>query len=726
MGRLDFGHHLSSSARCVSFKGANIGKRHTSAYVLTGLLYAAATGVCAQDGEAIPAADPTTQVIVKGEKHRKKMDRDVYVVDKGVQDADDTVADALNKVPGVAVDPSGNVTLRGRHVEIYINGHPSLILAGDNRGAALRSMPSRYISSIEVISTPGAQFGSQGAGGIINLVTSHGLPDGKFGTVSAGVMSEGGYNANAFLNWHVGKLTASGFVFYNRTVSDTPSSQSVTPLNAMDLPIQTTRSNGLSHSTSGGPNASGNFEYELGANDLLHGQASLMQMRSRFGGLTEYRVYDANTLPQSGYTDENFSWMSMETETAGLGWTHYGKRPDETLKLDGTLSRQVNNSGFQDINIYDPSASMPQSVNATDNRTRTNTADLTLDYNTTVGDDQLSTGLQLTQTHETNTNSSTTAGFDSAFAYKQTLGAVYITYQKEFGDKWTVLAGLRSETLDLDTNLTSSHSTGHVSYTRLNPSFFATYVLSPKTRWRFSYAHRLQRPQPRDLNPYVIYMDATHLSAGNPNLRPQETGAYEAMYEHTDQANSYSVRGFYNRDQYLITASSQAMTDIDVTTIIRTTPINSGMATSGGIEMNTNRQLTPKLYLNADVTLEAMQVPNLGRSGTQSLTATSGSLGFGYTLSAKDNISFNLNTIGKRLTGQGYMSSFAFDSLFYSHSLAPKIQLIVSVTNMLRMAKTSFVTDSNVLRSFSVTSPQSPTFSISLSRSFGGFSKKRD
>jgi outer membrane receptor protein involved in Fe transport len=619
----------------------------------------------------------------------------------------------------VAVDPSGAVTLRGRHVEIYIDGHPSLILAGDNRGAALKSMPSRYISSIEVISTPGAQFGSQGAGGIINLVTSHGLPNGKFGSVNAGVMSTGGYNANAFLNWHTGKLTANGFLTYNRNVSDTPSSQSLTTFDEKALPLQTTQSNGTTHSVAGNLNASGTFEYDLGANDLLRGQASLMQMRALSSGAAQYRIYDADALPKSQYTDENSSRMTMLTGTFGLGWTHYGKKPDETLKVNATVSRQMNNFAFQDFNIW-PDA---QSYIATDNRIKTYTADFTLDYNTPVGDDQLSTGLQLTRTDETTRNSGTTAAFDTAFDYQQTLSAVYITWQKEFGDKWTVLAGLRAETLNLDTHLISSHSTGHVAYTRLNPSLFATYVLSPKARWRFSYAHRLQRPQPRDLNPYIIYIDAHHLGAGNPHLRPQETGAFEAAYEHTDQANSYTIRGFYNRDQHLITASRLAVTDSAGNTIIKTTPINSGTATSGGIAVNTNRRLTPKLYLNADITLQAMQAPDLDRAGTQSLTSVSGSLGFGYTISAKDSLNFNVNSTGKRLTGQGYISSYAFDSLLYSHRLSPKLQLNLRVTNLLRMTKMSFVIDSTMLRSVSMTSPQSQTLLISLSRSFGGFSK---
>ena len=72
----------------------------------------------------------------------------------------------------VAVDPDGAVTLRGNtNVTILVDGKPSAMLQGDNRGAALNAMASDDIESIEVINNPGAQFGNEGGGGpILNLV----------------------------------------------------------------------------------------------------------------------------------------------------------------------------------------------------------------------------------------------------------------------------------------------------------------------------------------------------------------------------------------------------------------------------------------------------------------------------------------------------------------------------------------------------------------------------
>ena len=107
----------------------------------------------------------TTTVTVKGRKPASTIDKQIYDVGKDPDSQTGTAVDALNKVPGVVADSDGNVTYRGKAVAIYLNGHPSLMLQGDNRGIALQSMPSGYIGSVEVISNPGAQYGSAAGGG---------------------------------------------------------------------------------------------------------------------------------------------------------------------------------------------------------------------------------------------------------------------------------------------------------------------------------------------------------------------------------------------------------------------------------------------------------------------------------------------------------------------------------------------------------------------------------
>jgi hypothetical protein len=126
-------------------------------------------------------------VNVVGERETNRIDRQVYDVKSDVSSSNGSAADALGNVPSVGVDPDGTVSLRGNtNVQILVDGKPSAMLQGDNRGPALQAMPAEDIDSIEVINNPGAEFGNEGGGGpILNLVMKRSRRPGGFGVVNA-------------------------------------------------------------------------------------------------------------------------------------------------------------------------------------------------------------------------------------------------------------------------------------------------------------------------------------------------------------------------------------------------------------------------------------------------------------------------------------------------------------------------------------------------------------
>ena len=143
-----------------------------------------ATSAKPQQKEAAPV---TPQVTVAGERPTNRIDRQVYDVKSDVSSTNGSAADALNNVPSVNVDPDGTVTLRGStNVQIMIDGKPSAMLQGDNRGPALQAMPADDVESVEVINHPGAEFGNEAGGGpILNLVMRRNRKPGGLATVNA-------------------------------------------------------------------------------------------------------------------------------------------------------------------------------------------------------------------------------------------------------------------------------------------------------------------------------------------------------------------------------------------------------------------------------------------------------------------------------------------------------------------------------------------------------------
>jgi outer membrane receptor for ferrienterochelin and colicin len=216
-------------------------------------------------------SDTTTTVTVTGKKTQNRIDRQVYDVTKNADAQTGTAADALNKVPGVTVDPSGNVSVHGKNAVVYLNGRPSLMLSGDNRGAALRSMPSAYISSIEVISNPGAQYSSGSSGPIVNIVTKRDMPPGYFGNLGVQLRGEGGGLGMAFLSANKGKLSLTLSASVNGGRSRSRSGSANTSLDTSGAVTQASDYTGQSRNSYQGPFVMANVQYDMDTDNVLAG-----------------------------------------------------------------------------------------------------------------------------------------------------------------------------------------------------------------------------------------------------------------------------------------------------------------------------------------------------------------------------------------------------------------------------------------------------------------------
>ncbi len=693
------------------------------------------------------AETDSAPVVITGKKAENRIDRQVYDVTKNADAQTGTASDALNKVPGVTVDPSGNVTLRGRDVQIYLNGRPSLMLSGDNRGVALQAMPSGYLSTIEVISNPGSQYASGSNAPIINIVTKRKMPPGLFGSVTARWNSTGPVQGSLWSSLTFDKLNLSvfGSTYGNRT--RTARGSTLQAFDGTGKPTTQTQSNGtgLSHDQGGFYSVSGEYDFDL--NNVLNFSTTYNTGDGAWGGPGHSVIYGAN----GAATDRSDSYGTgayvYQSQGLTAGYTHYGKKPDETLKLDASLSSSKNSSASQSqVTYLLSSVAKNRGTRVSSNSKVGATHNLTLsgDYNTPIGNDQVAVGGQFT--HDESYSRTSAFGpddqtvldggavptpqplFDNDFRYTQSVTAAYGTWQRELTDTLTVLGGLRAEVLDLDTEDAGAGTRSHVTYTRINPSVFATYVLSPTRKLRLNYVHRQHRPEPADLNPHLLYNSNTSVTLGNPGLRPQENDSVEGAYEFQDKDLTYSVRGFFRRDDDLITPQSQIIPDPQGlgNTVVQTTRVNFGHQTANGLSFTTNNKVSEKLTLSADITLTFSATRNPNISGTQKGTSLGGSTSISYTFANKDQLFISDKLTGKSFSGQGYTDAYSSMTVQYNRVLTDKLNLIVSLTDPLRTSKTRNVTDTALIHSVSVSSRTAPTFYIGLSRRFSIMPKMKD
>ncbi|NNG25860.1 TonB-dependent receptor domain-containing protein [Telluria aromaticivorans] len=691
---------------------------------------AAAAATPAPAAQAVPVESTVT---VTATKTSNRIDRQSYDVKADPATSNDTVADTLNKVPSVAVDGEGNVTLRGRsNVQILVDGKPSAMMQGENRAAAINALPAGDLESVEVINNPGAQFGNEGGGGpIINLVMRRDRMPGGFGVVNANLGQSGRYNTSAFGSYNAGRISLQGGVFRRHDGRDSSGETERERIDALTGAIarSTQVSSGESKTDATGFN--GGMTYNLGDKDVVGVNASYSQNENGSRSTEQYR-----SLSPAGVVDNDYLRTSLR-DTDGRNYSlggrldHKGDQPGEVFKLDLRLSGSESESDARYASVYTvrpPSASAPNSRQDGLNETRV--VDFTGDYELPGEHGVMKVGYKVAR----NKNVFDNAYFDidpgtgaervnasrtNRFELLDTTVALYGTYQWRIDSKWGVLGGLRAEYTDLDMNqvTTGQRATNH--YFDAIPSAFVTYGLSDDTTLRLSYAHRIRRPGAGDLNPFVVYRDELNVSSGNPNLKPTDSDSLELGIETKLGKVDTNVRLYARRDTDLISERRFLLAN----DVLLTTRENAGSSRSGGLEFNFSGRASPKLMLNVNGNIGYTEQTVLGSvlDDKRSATSISGRARISYQMDASNSFQLMLNAQGKTLFGEGYRQPVRTADFNYRRNLTQALSLVVNINDLFDSQKMEMITETDRLREYSIRRTGGRMAYVGLSYRFGSF-----
>src|SRR5918993_930331 len=112
------------------------------------------------------------EVVVQAEKSTMELslDKKVFNVGKDLANSGGTASDVLTNIPSVAVDPEGNIKLRGSdNVRILIDGKPSGLVSFKG-GSGLQQLQASMIDRVEIITNPSARYEAEGSAGILNII----------------------------------------------------------------------------------------------------------------------------------------------------------------------------------------------------------------------------------------------------------------------------------------------------------------------------------------------------------------------------------------------------------------------------------------------------------------------------------------------------------------------------------------------------------------------------
>ncbi|WP_070357553.1 outer membrane beta-barrel family protein [Duganella sp. HH105] len=677
------------------------------------------------------AAPVVPSVTVAGERPTNRIDRQVYDVKSDISSTNGTAADALNNVPSVAVDPDGTVTLRGSsNVQILVDGKPSAMLQGDNRGPTLQAMNADDIESVEVINNPGAQFGNEAGGGpILNLVMRRNRKPGGFANVNANAGYAGRYNSAASGSYNEGPWGFQGGVNVRH---DGRNSTAVVSRDRLDPATgnfvhSSQTSSGAGLNDMGGVN--GTVSYNLDQSDTLTASANYMARGNDQRGIDHYLNGATAGFPATDYVRttaregdaKNFSW--------GARYDHKGQLPNETLKIDLRVSASENDSNSAYANDY-AGDNLPDTRAHQRNDNSSHIVDFTGDYERPLAGGSLKAGYKVAtnknnfDTLYTDINPQTSAAVvnparSNRFDLEETVVALYGSYQLKLNERWGVLGGLRTEYTDMDIHQITSGTEAKNSYTNFIPSLFATYKATEDANMRFSYARRIRRPNANDLNPYVVYRDEFNVSSGNPMLKPTKTDSFEVGYETKVAGLETNLRGYYRKDTDAIVDYRTFIAN----NVLLTTRQNGEGSHSSGLEFTVSGKLTPSLTLNSSGNLARSQQTTQDDTGalvTRSANSLSGRVRLNYAYSAATQVQMALQMQGKTLSGQGYRSPNNTFNLSVRQAVTPRLSLVGTVTDLFSTNKMETVINSATLRETSTRRFDGRVFYVGLSYRLGG------
>lgn len=434
--------------------------------------------------------------------------------------------DAIKKLPGVITSPTGEISLNGRGVRIFIDGAPTS-LAGTDLQNYLSSLPANAIEKVELIYNPGASYDANASGSIINIVTNAKRKAGINASFNIN------YNFNKYqkpspqvlVNGKSGKLSWQTMTGYNYIEGEnrrriTQTFTAFTPDKFLDQ-------------ENFGVNIYRNFYFRGGTNYRFNERSNLL-FNYNVNAANERSRFENSTLGDNiDYRNEGLSKNKSYNHELSLQFKQ---------KLD-TIGSSFDVTAYSNFLDQKPISSASAFDLATSN-TFTNSSNSVfhlnnhyLKYDFVFPIPQwkltLSTGgkynyLSVVQDGNYFLNSVTPNVI--TFDYREDNLAFYVEARQQF-KKLSLTAGLRYENFHID-RLTNTLAQ-KVTFTNRNlfPNVSALYAFTDQLNVSASYSKKINQPNYFSLNPNnSSNFDQFNASQGNPLLNPTFLDNFELKF----------------------------------------------------------------------------------------------------------------------------------------------------------------------------------------------------
>lgn len=563
-------------------------------------------------------------------------DKKVFSVDQSLVSQGGSATDLLANVPSVQVDVDGNINLRGSaNVRILINGKPSA-LTGANLADILQSIPASSIENIEVITNPSSKYDAEGQSGIINIVLKRNTQTGFNGSVAGTAGTQHTYNGslnltyqnklvNIYTNYSYRQGTRIGNGLSNTTTIGSTGTIFQNQVNNQSFDIKSNNiRSGIDFflgkkstlSFSNNINLRANNRFQTGTTDLRGGGIIETITRNNKANGDGHNV-DFNMdfsqkfkKPQEEFTaNVGYSTASnnnTDNQNTGYAYTTFGQFPTSYA----LLQNNYNNGKQHNLNLQ---------------------ADFTLPLN---NGNRLEMGYRSTFNNTDNDNvvdtlNNTANRFVRAdtlgnlFTYNEQVHALYTNYNHQFSKKFSFQGGIRAEDAHITTNTTVLNSTENhkQDYFRIYPSLFFTDKLTENQTLQLSYSRRVSRPRDRQINPFLDRSDRQNYQQGNPDLKPEDTHAFELSYINYFKALTLTSSLYYRLTYDNIQQIRELYNNSSTVTLTRFENLNN--ASNGGYELIAKLTATKAIDLTGNINVYYRHIQGDDALGIATTSGTS-------------------------------------------------------------------------------------------------------
>ncbi|MDE6811074.1 MAG: outer membrane beta-barrel family protein, partial [Muribaculaceae bacterium] len=429
-----------------------------------------------------------------------------------------------------------------------------------NPGIILKAMPAESVSSIELITEPGAKYDAEGSGMIINLVTNRQrINDGYNGNANLSVSNKSlmvGINGTAKIN----KVNLNAGIDYNYAFPGA---------NKARISDETEYFNNIENKFAKSSSINDQKFSYIGGNFSLtweKDENNLFTMDGDYYSVKGYNKIEDNVTQMldktgtinSAYSKNSIMDMTFDGGSFSAAYQHDFNRKNNYLGVNyqfnfNKMSMPAQYS-YSNLMNYTPAFILEETDLSNYSREHT----VQIDYTNVLSSHaKIETGVKgifrrnsaMGESKGSN-NSEDFINIESDASdmrQPQDIFSVYGIYTATYG-KFSGIAGVRYENTRMGIRFPSAQEKNFTTHLNdIVPNTSLTYNFSPSQSLSASYSMKISRPSIQQLNPFRLNISDMRIQEGNPYLKSERINRINVTYNNFGRNLGGSISMDYNR-----------------------------------------------------------------------------------------------------------------------------------------------------------------------------------